>query len=405
MDSDWIWWLDTVSNRVLEHRSSQAWHQWLAQPIRYHQQHYRHLGLELDPPFPTMQRISVTVSRVRLVIASFGAGPACVPPPEHLTLYSRLESLPQSAHWAVQHASVDDDGLHIAQAILQGLAVAVSDASLHTRLGTTSTVLEGDDPDHRLLCHTLVPGPVKEGDSLRCELAGNYSAVQCVNAICAHHNITQGSITVACDNINSLRPFNPDYQPDPKQTNLDLMQAVWASVQDSPIQWNPVHVHGHQDRKIRDSHRRLAELNCEMDARAKLFYRHLRLCMPISDAPQIPIYNEGWTVWSGETKLPSPSRVCLYEAIQDPITQLYWVRHQRFSHDARAAIDWDVTAAGMKALQPARRRWISKHASSNCGVGKTLVKWKYQDDDKCPRCRAPEDTTHVLRCKAKGANK
>ena len=59
MDSDWIWWLDTVSNRVLEHRSSQAWHQWLAQPIRYQQQHYRHLGLELDPPFPTMQRISV----------------------------------------------------------------------------------------------------------------------------------------------------------------------------------------------------------------------------------------------------------------------------------------------------------------------------------------------------------
>ena len=58
----------------------------------------------------------------------------------------------------------------------------------------------------------------------------------------------------------------------------------------------------------------------------------------------------------------------------------------------------------MKALQPSRRRWISKHASSQCGVGQTLVKWKYQDDDRCPRCNASESTTHVLRCTAKGAN-
>jgi len=34
-------------------------------------------------------------------------------------------------------------------------------------------------------------------------------------------------------------------------------------------------------------------------------------------------------------------------------------------------------------------------ASANCGVGTALVKWKYQDDDKCPRCNASEDTAHV----------
>ena len=84
--------------------------------------------------------------------------------------------------------------------------------------------------------------------------------------------------------------------------------------------------------------------------------------------------------------------------------QLYWIRHKHFSFDAQLAIDWGTCAAGMQALQPARRRWIAKHASSNCGVGTTLVKWKYQDDDRCPRCGVPEDTTHVLRCTAKGAN-
>jgi len=144
-----------------------------------------------------------------------GATSVAVPPEAHLTLYSRLGSLPRSPHWAVQHASVDDDGLHLSQAIQSGQAVVVSDASLHGTSGTSSTVVDGSGPEHRLLCHAQVPGPIKDRDSLRCELAGNYSAVLCINAICLQHNVTQGSVTVACDNINSLQPFKPEYLPDP----------------------------------------------------------------------------------------------------------------------------------------------------------------------------------------------
>ena len=104
----------------------------------------------MDPPFPDLQRVSVQVSRVRLAITSFGPAPAYAPPPDHLTLYSRLEALPQSAHWAVRHASVDDDGWFLAQAIQCGEAVAVSDASLHDTSGTASTVIEGSTSEHRL---------------------------------------------------------------------------------------------------------------------------------------------------------------------------------------------------------------------------------------------------------------
>ena len=206
-----------------------------------------HLGLDLDPSLLALQRVLVTVSRVWLVITSVGEAPVTVPPKAHLTLYSRLESLPQLAHWAMQHTSVDDDGLHLSHAIRSGHAVVVSDASLHGTSGTSSTVVEGSDPEHRLLCHAQVPGTIKDGDSLRCELVGNYSAILCVNAICLQHNVSQGSITMACDNINSLRPFKPEYLPGPRDKNLDLMQAVWASVEQSPIDWNPVHVHVHQD--------------------------------------------------------------------------------------------------------------------------------------------------------------
>jgi len=49
----------------------------------------------------------------------------------------------------------------------------------------------------------------------------------------------------------------------------------------------------------------------------------------------------------------------------------------------------------MKALKPGRWRWITKH----------VLKWKYQDDDHCPRCSRSKSTTHILTCTAMGANK
>jgi len=129
---------------------------------------------------------------------------------------------------------------------------------------------------------------------------------------------------VACDNINSLCPKS-DYLPAPKDHNLELMQMVWASAQEPPIDWHPVHVQGCQDWKVQDNNRQLSALDCEMDTQAKLFCQHLCSVLPTLETPQMSIHNDGWTVWRGDLKLPSPSWDCLYAAFQDPITQLYWV--------------------------------------------------------------------------------
>jgi len=65
-----------------------------------------------------LQHISVTVSLVWLVITSVGEAPAHVPPEACLPLCSRLESLPQSAHWA-KLPSLSRDCLYAAiQALL-----------------------------------------------------------------------------------------------------------------------------------------------------------------------------------------------------------------------------------------------------------------------------------------------
>jgi len=259
----------------------------------------------------------------------------------------------------VQHAALQDDGRAIAAAIRAGVAVAVSDGSLRYTLGTSAFVIEGVDSVHRNVGYNRVPGPVKEGDSHRCELAGLYAIVTLINCLCHHHQITQGSITVACDNTGALKPGAVDFLPKCSQKNLDLLQAIWKTLQESPITWTTQHVYGHQDRKAKDAHRRLSALNCEMDTLAKQHWARVFAQVQLTLAPHIPIHNEGWTLWSGTDKVVAPSRNALHSLLADQPTQMWWVRHNRISEAAKDTIDWETSSTGMRALKPGRRRWIT----------------------------------------------
>jgi len=107
----------------------------------------------------------------------------------------------------------------------------VSDGSLRYTLGTSAFVIEGADSAHRIVGYNRVPGPVKEGDSHRCELAGLYAIVTLINCLCHYHQITQGSIIAACDNTGALKPGAVDFLPKCSQKILDLLQAIWRTLQ------------------------------------------------------------------------------------------------------------------------------------------------------------------------------
>ena len=64
-----------------------------------------------------------------------------------------------------------------------------------------------------------------------------------------------------------------------------------------------------------------------------------------------------------------------------------------------SSLDWAGIASAMNAVSLRRRRWIVKHNSDQCGVGRTLRRWGESTSAQCPRCAHPEeDTSHVLRC-------
>ena len=136
-----------------------------------------------------------------------------------------------------------------------------------------------------------------------------------------------------------------------------------------------------------------------MDTLAKSYWRYLaNLASTWTTDYYIPIHEEGWQIWSGTDKISHASKEILYGLIQDPITTAYWVRHDRITAEAVVFVDWSSNGRAFKAMKLGKRCRVSKHACHNCGVGTTLVKWKLQDDDACPRCGQSETTEHVIRC-------
>ena len=256
-----------------------------------------------------------------------------------------------------------------------------------------------------------MPGPIREGDSYRCELAGLIAIMILVNIICKAHHVTSGSLQVACDNISTLRIFDPSFRPEPSQESFDLVCCLHHLVKSASVTCSAVHVEGHAaDNKPKCAMSRLELLNDEMDHTAKAYWNHLLSHRHPMTAPHLSVANEGWSTWKGATKITSSHQKTLYPLLQDHLTMDYWTKPHTLQPTARIQpeairdVDWEACGDNMAALALPRQLWTSKHASENGGVGVTQLAWGKQFTDACPRCGAPETTLHVLTCSAEEAD-
>jgi hypothetical protein len=166
---------------------------------------------------PNLIRASISMSKNMAQATVQCVGRAIDPtPPTRVpsTLRERIQTLPESAKWALQHLQIADNGEAIAQAIWQRKAIAMCDGGLKYGLGTAAFVLEGQNNSRRIKGVNKAPGPIKEGDLLRCKLSGIYAVLTLVGAICKLHQITSGSITIWCDSTSALKVLDPEYLPD-----------------------------------------------------------------------------------------------------------------------------------------------------------------------------------------------
>ena len=78
----------------------------------------------------------------------------------------------------------------------------------------------------------------------------------------------------------------------------------------------------------------------------------------------------------------------------------YWYKKNKFHIGARKFIDWETLHKSYSSIPSSKLRTITKWNTGFCGVGKQLVRYKYQKYANCPFCQAhTEDTTHILPCK------
>ena len=321
-----------------------------------------------------------------------------------------IQALPPSASWALQHLQGDIEALQLANAFRDGTAVCVSDGSLKGGLGTAAFILEGNDGIGRLQGVNKVPGPIKEGDSHRCEVSGLYAIALLSNLICKAFNIPRGRARIACDNIAALALFDPEYIPNVKHSSYDLVSATWELIKESPLTWVPEHIKGHQDDWVDVSTLpRVAQMNVAMDHSAKNYWLHL-VHSATPDAPCTPvmhdIYKEGWQLWAGDNKIINPSTPELYSQVQNPITKRWWVRNTHLTWEGMKQADWDAHRDMHKGLPGGRRRFVTKmSANYHGGIGVTAVEWKLSSTAECPRCPCQrEDWQHALRCSGHGAD-
>ena len=412
-DDLWNWWFSQSEDR-LYHRVEGIWEFWTHRPELGRRQFALSTQTVLNPP-PDLLRASVSLPRnchtAQLRHLSPAPDPLPLPEPPP-SLHKILSDVPASLRWSVERCRVPQEGCTIATAIQNNEAVAVSDASLKECFGTTAYVLEGPNSINRALGVNVVPGPIKDGDSYRCELAGLIGMITLINAICKRHQISQGSVNLACDNQSTLYVFEPDFIPDPSKNSFDLVNCLWHLIKECPVCLLPEHVEGHKiDTTSRENLTRMEILNDEMDAMAKEIWKIIKQSGHSMKPPQLQVYKEGWSIWqrSTSTKLHSPHPSVLHPILADQAALDYWTKPHtvqptpRLSQQAVRLVDWDACGEAMKQLNPGRRRWTTKNASENCGVGITQQAWKKQPHDKCPRCGLPENTDHVQQCLLEGS--
>jgi hypothetical protein len=127
------------------------------------------------------------------------------------------------------------------------------------------------------------------------KLQGIHTIPRAISTVCTFYNLTEGAITIGCDNKGGIICSNGDWLKVNQNTrHADLICAIQRLKASLPIQVTFVHVGGHHDNTTAfQALPRLVQLNIEMDLKAKARLRSFILTSsnPLQAAP---LLSEGW---------------------------------------------------------------------------------------------------------------
>jgi hypothetical protein len=181
--------------------------------------------------------------------------------------------------------------------------------------------------------------------------------------------------------------------------DFDLIHTLRHYLKVSQLRWSSLHVNGHQE-----DVKAWAELtwwekqNVWMDHAAED-----KMKRQIQKPSQYVSSHEKWSLWQKNQKHTFYDHNRIYTLLCKHRVIEYWLQHdEQLSVEATRLIDWEVLAKACGEESPGCLRWVTKHVTGVCGVGKFLKRWKSQDHSWCHRCGAEqEDHRHVYQCPAR----
>ena len=391
-DRHWVWWRSPTGDALLQHTPT-GWAKWTEVSRRK----YQHTGTTEQRPQQSYNRVTIRPVDTFCKVATVEGRPD-IAIADPATPTERWRD-----NWSTRGAR-----LRLAswiEALRNGTAVAVSDGSWKDSFGAAAYRVGSSRTkrwDRIGTGETWITGGVSESGSHRAELAGLHAIMKTV--IYGEHSdrITEGKVTIGCDNKSALRSLDKTACFNATEADYDLLEDIQSMVRNTNITVESKHVKGHQDsRGIKLT--QWERWNVAMDLRAKAAWRTYTGMGRKPHDKQAT----GETVWTATLRgrqVQKADTSVIYAATTREDTRQAWRKYM--GHPTEwAKVDWTAIERAAKYVGEGKKIWVVKHLSGNSGTSETLVKWKYRESAKCPRCDAAVEThDHVLLCNAKGTD-
>jgi hypothetical protein len=87
------------------------------------------------------------------------------------------------------------------------------------------------------------------------------------------------------------------------------------------------------------------------------------------------------------------------------LAAILWQKKHNLIPRLITSINWEACEDAMGRLPFGKKRWLLKHATWFCGVGRREFLRGNQDHSECPCCGDPNESTRdVVECKGTGAD-
>jgi len=329
------------------------------------------------------------------------------PEPSWSSLRQYIDSRPASLQWALQNCEGLDNIGYVAEAIINGTCVIVSDGSFQQGFSTAAyTLTSTEDVGIRLDGRCIVPG--QNQSAFRAELGGLYAALHMLLAVVSQMTSNDGvalghhTVRVGCDGKSALNRV-AKAQMAAKGNHFDLVTGILSCLRllkEKGVSVQMEYVKGHQDRVCPYDLSVMEALNVRVDAEAQNY--NMR-CREEGHSPSDgDVFGEIGPIWidlscQGRVKVVHDIVHITHDLFHADLLKEYWKQHSQVNSDQ--AIDWEVLKKANSQRTIAQHIFHVKQVSGYIGVGKWMHRWRYRESPACLLCGAEvEDMSHVFTC-------